>query len=61
MKWFCFIPYFIMLYYSYITPKFPCKSGWKTPLKEHRLYLQLVEPKMLLTIFWHWEKFPVPL
>lgn len=69
MRWFCstlrwrsrkmFGP--SMLRYCCITPNFPCKSGWKTPLKEHWLYLQLEELKMLLTIFWHWEKFPVPL
>lgn len=44
-----------------ITPNFPCKSGWKTPLKEQLLYLQLEKLKMLLRTFWHWLKFPVPL
>lgn len=43
------------------TPNDPCKGGWKTPLKEHRLYLQTVKSKTFLTTSWHCLKFPAPL
>lgn len=49
-----------MLHDGCITPNFPRRRGWKTPLKEHWLYLQLVVLKMLLTMTWHRVKFPAP-
>lgn len=69
MRWFCFslrwrsrkrLDRIDATCYGCITPNFPRRRGWKTPLKEHRLYLQLVVLKMLLTMLWHRLKFPAP-
>lgn len=53
--------FYLTKHLCYITPNVPCKGGWKTPLKEHWLYLQDVKLKIFLTTSWHFWRSPVPL